>query len=31
MLKVKKQKGAINIYMAEITDTDKKDVCLKYM
>ena len=30
ILKVK-NKGPINIYMAEITDIDKKDVCLKYM
>ena len=26
-----KQKDAINIHMAETTDIDKKDVCLKYM
>ena len=30
-IRSEKQKGAINIYMAEITDIDKKDVCLKYM
>ena len=30
-IKGQKQKGAISIYMAGITDIDKKDVCLKYM
>ena len=30
-IKSEKQKGAIDIYMAEITNIDKKDVCLKYM
>ena len=30
-IKSEKQKDAINIYMTEITDIDKKDVCLKYM
>ena len=30
-IKSEKQKDAINIYMTEIIDIDKKDVCLKYM
>ena len=30
-IKSEKQKGAINIYMTEIRDIDRKDVCLKYM
>ena len=30
-IRSEKQKGAINIYMAEITDIDKKGECLKYM
>ena len=30
-IRTEKQKSAINIYMAEITDIDKKGECLKYM